>query len=147
MEKLVIDNKWFYLIGENEFERKLTILGKEAFVFIDDFEEVEDLDSFVKEKIDWINGNKKEIIDSFMLENNHYVDVANEEIEKRESKVEPKITYKDFVDALFINNANINLLDSGFMIDLDVEPDYLFGHLASMEIDKEFNIDFVGLNW
>ena len=24
--------------------------------------------------------------------------------------------------------------------------DYLFGHLASMEIDKEFNIEFVGLN-
>ena len=32
------------------------------------------------------------------------------------------------------------------MIDLDAEPDYLFGHLASMEIDKEFNIEFVGLN-
>ena len=59
MKKLVIEIKWFYLIGENEFERKLTILGKEAFVFIDDFEEVEDLDSFVKGKIDWINGNKK----------------------------------------------------------------------------------------
>lgn len=39
MEKLVIEIKWFYLIGENEFERKLTILGKEAFVFIDDFKE------------------------------------------------------------------------------------------------------------
>ena len=146
MEKLVIDNKWFYLIGENEFEGKLTILRKEAFVFIDDFEEVEDLDSFVKEKIDWINGNKKEIIDSFMLENNYYVDEANEEIEKRKSKAEPKITYKDFVDTLFINNSNINLLDSGFMIDLDAEPDYLFGHLASMEIDKKFNIEFVGLS-
>ena len=120
-------------------------MGKEAFVFIDDFEE-EDLDFFVREKIDWINGNKKEIIDSFMLENNHYVDVANEEIEKREFKAESKITYKVFVDALFINNANINLLDSSFMIDLDVEPDYLFGHLASMEIDKEFNIEFGGLN-
>lgn len=91
-------------------------------------------------------GIKKEIIDNFMLENNHYVDVANEEIEKRESKAEPKITYKGFVDALFINNANINLLDSGFMIDLDAEPNYLFGHLASMEIDKEFNIEFGGLN-
>ena len=39
MEKLVIDNKWFYLIRENEFEGKLTILRKEVFVFIDDFME------------------------------------------------------------------------------------------------------------
>lgn len=28
MDKLVIDNKWFYLIGENEFEGKLTIFRK-----------------------------------------------------------------------------------------------------------------------
>ena len=39
MEKLVIDNKWFYLIRENEFEGNLTILRKEVFVFIDDFKE------------------------------------------------------------------------------------------------------------
>ena len=37
MEKLVVDDKQFYLIGGNEFEGKLTIFGKEAFVFIDDF--------------------------------------------------------------------------------------------------------------
>lgn len=146
MEKLVIDNNEFSLIGENEFEGKLTIWGKETLVFVDDFEEVEDLVSFVKEKIHWINENKKEIIDSFMLENDHYVDVINELIEKREFKAESKITYKDFVDALFINNVSINVSDSSFMIDLDAEPDYLLGHLANLEIDEEYNIEFGGLN-
>lgn len=32
------------------------------------------------------------------------------------------------------------------MIDLDSESDYLFGHLATLEIDEEYNIEFGGLN-
>lgn len=146
MDKLVIDNNEFILIGEQELEGKLTIWGKETLVFIDDFEEVEDLLSFVKGKINWINENKELILDSFMIENDHYIDVVNEAIEKRKFKVESKITYKDFKDALFINNVSINISDSSLMIDLDSEPDYLFGHLATMEVDSEYNIEFGGMN-
>lgn len=146
MNKILIDNKEFSLIAEYELEGKLTIWGKETLVFVDDFEEVEDLDSFVKEKVSWINENKELILDSFMMENDHYVDVVNEFIEKGEFKAESKITYKDFVDALFINNVSINVSDSDFMIDLDAEPDYLLGHLATLEIDEEYKIEFGGMN-
>lgn len=146
MDKLVIDNNEFILIGEQELEGKLTIWGKETLVFVEDFEEVEDLLSFVKGKINWINENKELILDSFMIENDHYVDVVNEAIEKRKFKAESKITYKDFKDALFINNVSINISNSSLMIDLDSEPDYLFGHLATLEIDEEYNIEFGGLN-
>lgn len=146
MDELIINNNEFSLIGEHEYEGKLTIWGKETLVFVDDFEGVEDLDSFVNEKINWINENKVLILDSFMIENDHYVDVVNEAIEKREFKAKSKITYKDFVDALFINNVYINLSDSSLMIDLDAEPDYLFVHLATLEIDEEYNIEFGGLN-
>ncbi|MBF0715680.1 hypothetical protein [Gemelliphila palaticanis] len=146
MEKLVIDNYEFTLVGDTEYEGKLNIWDRETLVFVDDFEEIEDAVSFIKEKINWINENKELILDSFMIENDHYVDVVNEAIEKREFKARSKITYKDFVDALFINNVSINVSDSSFMIDLDAEPDYLFGHLATLEIDDEYNIEFGGMN-
>lgn len=146
MEKLVIDNNEFTLNGVNEFQGKLTIWGKEAIIFIDDFEEVEDVVSFVKGKINWINENKTLILDSFMIENEHYVAMINELIEKRKFKAEAKITDKEFMDALFINNVSINVSDSSLMIDLEAEPDYLLGHLATLEIDEDYNIEFGGMN-
>lgn len=146
MNKLIIDHNEFTLIGEDEYEGKLIVWGKEAFISIDHFEEVEDLDSFVKEKINWINENKKLILDSFMKENNHYVGFVNELIEKGKLKGHSKITYEDFVSAFFVDAVSIYCPDSCIMLDLQAEPDYLFGHLATMEIDEEYNIEFGGLN-
>lgn len=146
MDKLVINNNEFTLIGEQEFEGKLTIWGKEAFVFVDDFEEVEDLVTFIKEKINWINENKENILDNFMIKNDHYVDVVNELIEKGRLKGYSKITREDFLDAFFVNGVTLCCSDSSMILDLQAEPDYLFGHLATMEIDEEYNIEFGGLN-
>lgn len=146
MDKFQVDGHEFTLIGEHEYEGKLSIWGREAFVFVDDVEETENFVSVIKEKVNWINENKQLILDSFMSENDHYVGVVNEAIEKRKFKAESKITDKDFVDALFIDNVTINLSDFGLMIDLDAQPDYLFGHLATLEIDEEYNIEFGGMN-
>lgn len=33
-----------------------------------------------------------------------------------------------------------------FSFDLDAEPDYLLGHLAFMEVDREYEVEFSGLN-
>lgn len=146
MDKLVINNNEFTLIGEQEFEGKLTTWGKEAFVFVDDFEEVEDLVTFIKEKINWINENKENILDNFMIENDHYVDVVNALIEKGRLKGYSKITREDFFDAFFVNGVTLCCSDSSMIFDLQAEPDYLFGHLATMEIDEGYNIEFGGLN-
>ncbi|RRD94451.1 hypothetical protein EII17_08120 [Clostridiales bacterium COT073_COT-073] len=146
MNKLVIDNHEFTLIGEHEYEGKLIVWGKETFISVDNFEEAEDLVSLIKEKINWINENKKLILDRFMIENGHYVDFVNELIEKGKLKGYSKITYEDFVSAFFVDGVTIYCPDSSIILDLQAEPDYLLGHLATMEIDEEYNIEFGGLN-
>lgn len=146
MEKILINNNEFTLMGKYEYKGKLTVWGREVFVFVDDFKDVEDLVAFVKKKINWVNDNKALILDSFMIENEHYVDVVNEAIEKRKFKEESKITYEDFMGALFVNSITLYCSDSSIVLDLQAENDYLFGHLATMEIDGDYHIEFSGLN-
>jgi len=48
----------------------------------------------------------------------------------------------------FVNNVTIWVkgMDTDFALDLDAEPDYLLGHLAFMEIDNQYHVEFGGLN-
>ena len=104
----------------------------------------------VQDKIQWIDENKDKIIDAFMEENSHYhyIEVINDMIEDGEFDVEREIDEEDFISALFINNVSLFLdeKDWSMMLDLEADPDYLLGHLACIEIDSDYEIEFGGLN-
>ncbi|EYD68819.1 hypothetical protein FNF_07898 [Fusobacterium necrophorum subsp. funduliforme B35] len=106
------------------------------------------MSDIVIEKINWLNDNKDKIIDIFMEENGHYVDVINEMIESGDFKADKRISEKEFVRSLFVNNVTMYVKGSetDFCLDLEVEPDYLLGHLAYMEIDSEYEVEFCGMN-
>lgn len=148
MTKFMIDNNEFTLTGENEYEGKLYVWGEEVTIFVDSQENQEKIVSFVQDKIQWIDENKDKIIDAFMEENSHYIEVINDMIEDGEFDVEREIDEEDFISALFINNVSLFLdeKDWSMMLDLEADPDYLLGHLACIEIDSDYEIEFGGLN-
>lgn len=148
MIKFMIDNNEFTLTGENEYEDKLCVWGEEVTIFVDSQENQEKIVPFVQDKIQWIDENKDKIIDAFMEENSHYIEVINDMIEDGEFDAECEIDEEDFISALFINNVSLFLdeKDWSIMLDLEAEPDYLLGHLACIEIDSDYEIEFGGLN-
>lgn len=106
------------------------------------------ISDIVHEKINWINSHKNIIVQSFLEENDDYIDIVNEMIEDGALEVDEKISEDEFVKALFVNNVTVfvNGIETGFYIDLDAEPDYFMGHLACMEINCQYRIEAGGLN-
>ena len=132
-----------------EYVGKLQVWGRETDVFLNtEHAEGDDVDKIVSEKINWIERNKEKIMEAFMEANDHYVDVVNEMIACGDIKADGPISADDFVNALFVNNVTIWVkgVDTDFALDLDAEPDYLFGHLAYMEIDSQYHVECGGLN-
>ena len=132
-----------------EYVGKLQVWGRETYVFLDtERAEGEDIDKIVTEKINWIERNKEKIMEAFMEANDHYVDVVNDMIACGDFKADRPISADDFVNALFVDNVTIWVkgVDTEFALDLDAKPDYLLGHLAFMEIDNQYNVEFGGLN-
>ena len=148
MTKFMIDNNEFTLTGENEYEGKLCVWGEEVTIFVDSQENQEKIVPFVQDKIRWIDANKDKIIHEFIEENSHYIEVINDMIEDGKFDAECEIDEEDFISALFINNVSLFLdeKDWSIMLDLEAEPDYLLGHLACIEIDSDYEIEFGGLN-
>ena len=135
--------------GCGEYVGKLQVWGRETDVFLDtEHAEGDDVDKIVSEKINWIERNKEKIMEAFMEANDHYVDVVNDMIDCGDFKADGPISADDFVNALFVNNVTIWVkgMDTDFALDLDAEPDYLLGHLAFMEIDNQYHVEFCGLN-
>ena len=132
-----------------EYVGKLQVWGRETDVFLNtEHAEGDDIDKIVTEKINWIERNKEKIMEAFMEANDHYVDVVNEMIDCGDFKADGPISADDFVNALFVDNVTIWVkgVDTDFALDLDAEPDYLLGHLAFMEIDNQYHVEFGGLN-
>ena len=102
----------------------------------------------VFEKINWINAHRELIIQSFLEENDDYIDSVNEMIEDGALEVDGKISEDDFVKALFVNNVTVfvNGIETGFYIDLDSEPDYFMGHLVCIEVDCKYKVEVGGFN-
>ena len=142
--KILIDNSEFRL----EYIGELTVWKKTTKIFLNIQDNKEDVSDIVIEKINWLNDNKDKIIDIFMEENGHYVDVINEMIESGDFKADKRISEKEFVRSLFVNNVTIYVKrsETDFCLDLEAEPDYLLGHLAYMEIDSEYEVEFCGMN-
>ena len=135
--------------GCGEYVGKLQVWGRETDVYLDtEHAEGDDIDKIVTEKINWIERNKEKIVEVFMEENDDYLDVVNEMIACGDFKADGPISADDFVNALFVNNVTIWVkgVDTDFALDLDAEPDYLFGHLAYMEIDSQYHVECGGLN-
>lgn len=132
-----------------EYVGKLQVWGRETDVFLNtEHAEGDEVDKIVSEKINWIARNKEKIVKAFMEENDYCVDVVNEMIACGDFKADGPISADDFVNALFVNNVTIWVkgVDTDFALDLDAEPDYLFGHLAYMEIDSQYHVECGGLN-
>ena len=132
-----------------EYLGKLQVWGRETDVYLDtERAEGDDIDKIVTEKINWIERNKEKIVEVFMEENDDYLDVVNEMIACGDFKADGPISADDFGNALFVNNVTIWVkgVDTDFALDLDAEPDYLLGHLAFMEIDNQYHVEFGGLN-
>lgn len=152
MEKLVIQDVEF--VYDNEYEtytNEMSIWQKQVPVYIDiqySSDSNEEVVRLVQEKINWLNENKILIIDEFMEENGHYVDFVNEMIEKGKFKAETKITDIDFRNSIYINSVSLNIKgeDTNFTVDLVTQPDYLFGHCATMEVDSEYTVENGGIN-
>lgn len=148
MTQHIMIDEYKFVKKNSEYEGKLKIWGKEVPVFIEVKDNSSEIESIIKEKVDWINKHKAEIIDVFMAENDHYVDVINEMIDRGKFKSDKKITSEDFMSALYIHNICFNLQgeDTDFMLDLATDPDYLLWHLACMEVASDYSIEFGGMN-
>ena len=137
--KILIGNTEFVLDDSGDYMGKMDVWGKETDILLEikaDEKEVEDI---VFEKINWLNKNRNKIIDTFMKENDYFIENINDMIESGDFTADREITEKDFIESLFVNNVVIYVKENetDFMLDLDAEPDYLLGHLACMEIDSE----------
>ena len=112
----------------------------------------------IEEKLNWINKNRKLICKTFIEEENMFYGL-NEDIEKQLSKKEKAkignlefsapLTEEEFSNSLYITYVNFYIEDEDNIscnFDLDAEPDYLFGHLANIEIDEDNEILMGGIN-
>lgn len=151
MEKMMMIGATEFTFDKSccEYVGKLQVWGRETDVYLDtEHAEGDDIDKIVTEKINWIERNKEKIVEVFMEENDDYLDVVNEMIACGDFKADGPISADDFVNALFVNNVTVWVKGVGteFALDLDAEPDYLLGHLAFMEIDNQYHVEFGGLN-
>ena len=86
----------------------------------------------IEEKLNWINENKKLICKTFIEDEGVFYGL-NDEI----------------TNSLYITYINFYIEDEKNIscnFDLDCEPDYLFGHLANIEIDENNDILMSGIN-
>ena len=112
----------------------------------------------IEEKLNWINENRKLICKTFIEEEGMFYSL-NEEIEKQLLKKNKAkignlefsvpLTEEEFTNSLYITYINFYIEDEKNIscnFDLDSEPDYLFGHLANIEIDENNEILMSGIN-
>ena len=112
----------------------------------------------IEDKLNWIDKNKKLICKTFIEEEGMFYGL-NDEIEKQLSKKEKAkidnlefsapLTEDEFFNSLYIAYINFyieNEDDISCNFDLDCEPDYLFGHLANIELDEDNKILMSGIN-
>ena len=112
----------------------------------------------IEEKLNWIDKNKKLICKTFIEDEGMFYGL-NDEIEKQLSKKEKAkiddlefsapLTEDEFSNSLYIAYINFYIVDEDDIscnFDLDCEPDYLFGHLANIELDEDNKILMSGIN-
>ena len=148
VETIVIEETAFTLDSNGEYAGTMMIWGRLTEVFLEFEGDEEKVTDSVMEKINWLNANREKVVDAFMAENNHYIEVVNEMIAQGDFDAEQKISEDDFRKALFVHNVSffLNGRNSELSLDLDANPDYLLGHLAAMEINSAYEVECGGLN-
>ena len=112
----------------------------------------------IEDKLNWIDKNKKLICKTFIEEEGMFYGL-NDEIEEQLSKKEKAkiddlefsapLTEEEFSNSLYIAYINFYIEDKEHIscsFDLDCEPDYLFGHLANIELEEDNEIIMGGIN-
>ena len=112
----------------------------------------------IEEKLNWIDKNKKLICKTFIEDEGMFYGL-NDEIEKQLAKkgkakiddleFSAPLTEDEFSNSLYIAYINFYIVDEDDIscnFDLDCEPDYLFGHLANIELDEDNKILMSGIN-
>ena len=112
----------------------------------------------IEDKLNWIDKNK-ELISKTFIEDEGMFYGLNDEIEKQLSKKEKAkigdlefsapLTEEEFSNSLYIVYINFYIEDKAHIscnFDLECEPDYLFGHLANIELDEDNEILMGGIN-
>ena len=118
----------------------------------------EDILKLIEDKLDWIDKNKKLICKTFIEDEGMFYGL-NDEIEKQlakkgKAKIDDlefsvPLTEEEFSNSLYIIYINFYIEDKEHIscdFDLECEPDYLFGHLANIELDEDNEIIMGGIN-
>ena len=147
---------------EIEINGTITLWNKNDVNIIIEFDDEinfsEAILKLIEEKLNWIDKNKKLICKTFIEDEGMFYGL-NDEIEKQLSKKEKAkiddlefsapLTEDEFSNSLYIAYINFYIVDEDDIscnFDLDCEPDYLFGHLANIELDEDNEILMSGIN-
>ena len=151
---------------EDDFEinRIINLWNKNDVDILIEFDDENDIDfseatlKLIEEKLNWIDKNK-ELISKTFIEDEGMFYGLNDEIEKQLSKKEKAkigdlefsapLTEEEFSNSLYITYINFYIEgedDISCNFDLECEPDYLFGHLANIELDEDNEIIMGGIN-
>ena len=147
---------------EIEINGTITLWNKNDVNIIIEFDDEinfsEAILKLIEEKLNWIDKNKKLICKTFIEDEGMFYGL-NDEIEKQLAKKEKAkiddlefsapLTEDEFSNSLYIAYINFYIVDEDDIscnFDLDCEPDYLFGHLANIELDEDNKILMSGIN-
>ena len=149
---------------EVEINGTITLWNRNDVDIIIEFDDENDINfsedtlKLIEDKLDWIEKNKKLICKTFIEDEGMFYGL-NDEIEKQLSKKEKAkignlefsalLTEEEFSNSLYIIYINFYIEDKEHIscdFDLECEPDYLFGHLANIELDEDNEIIMGGIN-
>ena len=124
----------------------------------DDIDFSETTLKLIEEKLNWIDKNKNLICKTFIKDEGMFYGI-NDDIEEQLSKkgkakignleFSALLTEEEFSNSLYIIYINFYIEDKEHIscdFDLECKPDYLFGHLANIELDEDNEIIMGGIN-
>ena len=166
IKSILKNSKYFSKVeieDEVEINGSITLWGKNDVDIIIEFDDENDINfseatlKLIEEKLNWIDKNKKLICKTFIEDEGMFYGL-NDEIEKQLSKkgkakigdleFSAPLTEEEFSNSLYIAYINFYIEEDNIScnFDLDCEPDYLFGHLANIELDEDNEILMSGIN-
>ena len=167
IKSILKNSKYFSKVeieDEVEINGTISLWNKndvDIFIELDDEDDNIDFSEatlkLIEEKLNWIDKNKKLICKTFIEDEGMFYGL-NDEIEKQLAKkgkakigdleFSVPLTEEEFSNSLYIAYINFYIEEDNIScnFDLDCEPDYLFGHLANIELDEDNEISMGGIN-
>mgnify|MGYP000875375231 FL=1 len=167
IKSILKNSKYFSKVeieDEVEINGTISLWNKndvDIFIELDDEDDNIDFSEatlkLIEEKLNWIDKNKKLICKTFIEDEGVFYGI-NDDIEKQLAKkgkakigdleFSAPLTEEEFSNSLYIAYINFYIEEDNIScnFDLDCEPDYLFGHLANIELDEDNEISMGGIN-